>query len=85
MASTVSINGVSAPVAYWSDTSITVTIESGMSSGPVTVLENGSVSNAVQFTLLEALSVTGASPPSGMVGSTVTITGTGSGHRRVTA
>ena len=79
VASTVSINGVSAPIASWSDTSITVTIESGMSSGPVTVLENGSVSNAVQFTLLEALSVTGASPSSGMVGSTVTITGTGFG------
>ena len=43
------------------------------------MLENGSVSNGVQFTLLEALSVTGASPSSGMVGSTVTITGTGFG------
>jgi RHS repeat-associated protein len=79
VASTVSINGVSAPVASWSDTSIMVTIESGMSSGPVTVLEDGSVSNAAQLTLLEGLSVTGVSPPSGLVGSTVTITGTGFG------
>jgi RHS repeat-associated protein len=79
VASTVSINGVSAPVSSWSDTSITVTIGTGISSGPVTVLEDGSVSNAVQFTLLEALSVTGISPTSGMVGSSVTITGTGFG------
>jgi RHS repeat-associated protein len=77
--STVSINGVSAPVGSWSDTSIMVTVEAGMSSGPVTVLEDGSVSNALQFTLLEALSVTGVSPPSGMVGSAVTIGGTGFG------
>ena len=79
VASTVSFNGVSAYVASWSDTSIAIDIDPGMGSGPVTVLEDGSVSNAVQFTLLEALSVTGASPPSGMVGSTVTITGTGFG------
>ena len=41
--------------------------------------ENGIVSNGVQFSVLEGLSITGASPPSGMVGSSVTITGTGFG------
>jgi RHS repeat-associated protein len=77
--SQVQLNGVSATVLSWSNSSITVAVASNATSGPVTVLEDGVTSNGVQFTVLEPLTVTGLSTSSGPVGSTLTITGTGFG------
>jgi RHS repeat-associated protein len=75
----VQFNGVSATVTSWSDTSITAAVPTNATSGPVTVVEDGVTSNGVQFTVLEALTVTGLSTTLGPAGSTVTITGTGFG------
>jgi YD repeat-containing protein len=77
--SQVQLNGVSATVLSWSNSSITVAVASNATSGPVTVLEDGVTSNGVQFTVLEPLTVTGLSKSSGPVGSTLTITGTAFG------
>src|SRR6266568_2141856 len=76
----VSFNGVVAQ-GYngGSDTTITVQVPGGATSGPVTVTEDGVTSNGVQFTVLEALSVTGIAPNVAPVGTSITITGTGFG------
>jgi RHS repeat-associated protein len=77
--STVQFNSVTATATSWSDTSITVTVPPNATSGPVTVTEDGITSGGAQFTLLEAVSVTGVSPNVGPVGSTITIIGAGFG------
>src|SRR6266478_4684977 len=61
----------------WSDTSITAWVPN-TTSGPVTVTQNGIMSNGVQFNV-EPLTVTGISPSFGSAGSSVTISGTGFG------
>jgi RHS repeat-associated protein len=75
----VSFNGTQGYVLSWSDTSLYVQVMPGTTTGPLTVVEDAVSSNTVQFTVLEALSVTGVAPSSGMAGSTVTITGAGFG------
>ena len=77
--SQVQFNGISANVTSWSDTSVTAVVPSTATTGPVNVLNSGVMSNSAQFTLIEALSVTSASPLIGSVGSSVTITGVGFG------
>ena len=72
-------NGTSASISSWSSTSITAAVPSGATSGPVTVTVGGVTSNSLQFTVLEADTVTGLSPASGPVGASVVITGTGFG------
>jgi RHS repeat-associated protein len=72
-------NGTGVSGYPWSDTSITATVPSGSTSGPLTVVYDGVASNSLSFTVLEPLSVTAISPTAGSVGSTVTITGTGFG------
>jgi RHS repeat-associated protein len=73
------INGAAAYVVSFTDTSIEFQVYPNATSGPVTVSVNGVTSNGVQFTVTEPLSITSVSPPSGAVGSTVTIKGTGFG------
>ena len=77
--SQVQFNGVTAGVSSWGDTSITATVPLNATSGPVTLTEDGITSNGVQFTVSQALSVTGISPSFGPPGTSVTITGTGFG------
>ncbi len=77
--STVQFNAVAASVSSWSDTSIRVQVPSNATSGSVTVTVGGIVSDAAQFTIIEALSITSISPSSGEIGATVTISGTGFG------
>jgi RHS repeat-associated protein len=72
-------NGVSASAYPWTDTSVTAAVPPGATSGPVTLIEDGVVSNSVQFTLLETLSITGISSNAGPIGQSVTVTGTGFG------
>jgi RHS repeat-associated protein len=75
--SQVQFNGLGGNVTSWSATSVTLTVPSGATSGPLVVAEDGVTSNTIQFTVTEALSVTALNPSVGPVGSSVTITGTG--------
>jgi hypothetical protein len=75
--SQIQFNGLAGDVTSWSDTSVTLTVPSGATSGPILVAEDGVTSNTEPFTVTEALSVTAVSPGVGPVGSSVTITGTG--------
>jgi RHS repeat-associated protein len=77
--SVVSLNGVPANISSWSSTSITITVPNNATSGPATVTVAGVTSNPVQFTVIEAATVTGLSPTAGPTGSSVVITGTGFG------
>ncbi len=77
--STVQFNNVTAEMITWSSTSITVFVPSNATSGPVTVTVGGVVSNSVQFTLLENLSISSISPSSGPNGTSITISGSGFG------
>jgi RHS repeat-associated protein len=77
--STVQFNGVAASVSSWSNTSISATVPSSATTGPVTVTVGGVISDGVTFTVTGTLAVTGVSPGVGPVGTSVTITGTGFG------
>ena len=63
----------------WSDTAVTAYVPTGATSGPVTVTVSGVTSNGAAFTVIEADSVSGISPTSGPIGTTVVISGTGFG------
>ena len=76
--SEVLFNGVAGEVISWSNTSISVAVPSGATSGPVTVVEGGVTSNGLTFSV-EPLSVTSVSPNIGPAGTLVTISGTGFG------
>ncbi len=82
------INGVSATVAgctngwaCWSDTQIQVGINGTTPLGPgsVTVNNQGYFSNAFPFTVTNPPAITSLTPTTGVVGTPVTITGTGFG------
>ncbi len=77
--SEVKFNGVVANTSSWSSTSISATVPTAASSGPVTVTVAGVASNSLQFSLLESASITGISPSSGPIGTSLVITGTGFG------
>jgi len=75
----VNLNGAAQDAYQWSDTSISVTLLSDATSGPLAVTLNGVPSNTVQFTVIGSPTISGISPSSGAVGSTVTISGSGFG------
>jgi RHS repeat-associated protein len=75
----VQFNGVAAHVFLWSDTSISVTVPLNATTGSVTVTVNGFPSTGVTFNVIEALAITGISTSSGLVGSSLTISGAGFG------
>ena len=75
--SSVKFNGVAAAVSNWTNSSITTTAPSNVTTGPVTVVENSVTSNSnVIFTVTNPAIGT-LSPPSGAIGATVTLTGSG--------
>jgi uncharacterized repeat protein (TIGR03803 family)/YD repeat-containing protein len=77
---TVTINGVSAPLTASAATSLTVTVPTGVTSGPVVVAVNGQTQTVGTFTLsnpVPTFAITDFTPKSALVGSSVTITGTG--------
>ena len=76
---TVQFNSLNANITSWNNTSITATVPTGASSGPVTVTSGGITSNSVQFSLIESASITGISPSSAPIGASVVFTGTGFG------
>jgi predicted outer membrane repeat protein len=77
-ASLVTFNGTSAGFSVNSDTQITATVPSGATSGSIAVTTSGgTATSASTFTVVANLppSITGFSPGSGGVGTSVTITG----------
>jgi hypothetical protein len=75
---TVTFNGAAALVASATSTEIVTTVPSGATTGPIYVkVGNETGKSATDFAVLPA--ITGFSPASGTVGTTVTITGTGFG------
>jgi RHS repeat-associated protein len=77
--STVQINGLAAYAMTWSNTNILVSVPQHATSGPVTLTMNGVTSNGVSLTVLETPTITGVSPSSGPLSSSVTVSGTGFG------
>jgi IPT/TIG domain len=82
---TVSFNGVSASPTVWSDTSITVPVPSGATTGSVVVTVDGIPSNGVTFTVVPTATISSLSPATGAVSAPVTITGTNFGVTRGTS
>jgi hypothetical protein len=73
--STVTFNGIAAPVYHWVDTDILTTVPGNGSTGNLVVTVGGKASNAIPFTVLPMPKLTGISPTSGPVGAVVTISG----------
>lgn len=74
--STVSFNGTGATPTTWSDTSVSVPVPVGASSGPVKVTVGGLASNTSQFVVtVVPPTITSLSPSSGAVGNSVNING----------
>jgi YD repeat-containing protein len=77
--STVTFNGTSASATSWAQNGIVVTVPTGATTGNVAVNVGGIASNGSSFTLIAGPSITSLSPPSGVVGTSVTISGTNFG------
>jgi large repetitive protein len=74
----VAFKGTSAGYTVNSDSQVTATVPSGASSGPITVsTSGGTATSASNFTVIPPPAITGFSPASGPVGTTVTISGSG--------
>lgn len=73
-ASAVTFDHVTATVTNWSDTSITATVPSGASSGPLVVSVNGASSAAVDFTIPAQLNL---ASPTAMPNTQENVSGTG--------
>lgn len=72
--STITFNGIAGTPSSWSNTSITVPVPAGATSGPLVTTVGGVASNSVSFTVLPK--VTAINPGNGAAGEPVTITGT---------
>ena len=82
---TVTFNGTTASITGWSATSIVTTVPSAATSGNVVVHTSGVNSNGLSFTVVPAPTITGISPVSGMLGASVTISGTNFGSSQGTS
>src|SRR5260370_13831685 len=83
--STITFNGTAATPTSWSATSIAAPLPAGATTGNVVVAVGGVASNGVTFTVVAAPSITGLSPTSAAVGTSVTITGTNFGATQGTS
>ena len=84
--STVTFNGTVSTPTSWAAGSIVVPVPAGATTGSVVVTVGGVASNAVPFTVVApAPSITSLSPTSGVVGTTVTITGANFGATQGTS
>jgi len=84
--SIVKFNGTTATATSWSNTSIATSVPTGATTGNVTVTVGGQISNGVSFTVASpAPTITGVSPTSGPVGTSVTINGTNFGSTQGTS
>jgi uncharacterized protein YbbK (DUF523 family) len=75
ISSFVTFNGTQGRSTNWSDTSITIPVPVGATTGNVVVSVGGVVSNGVSFTVTPPPSITSLNPTSGPVGTSVTISG----------
>jgi hypothetical protein len=74
--STVKFNGTAATPTSWSATSIVAPVPAGATTGNVVVTVGGVASNGASFTVtVPAPSISSLNPTSGLVGTSVTITG----------
>jgi O-glycosyl hydrolase len=76
--STVTFNSVAATCGTWGASSITCTVPS-TTTGPVIVTTSSGASNSVTFTVQATVIVTSLTPNAGLVGTAVTIAGSGFG------
>ena len=79
-ATAVAFNGTAATFTVTSDSQISATVPAGASTGPITVTTpagTGTSPSSFTVTAPPAPAITGVSPSSGAVGSTVTVTGSG--------
>ncbi len=84
--STVTFNGTTATPTSWSPTSIAVPVPTGATTGNVVVTVGGVASNGVSFTVTTSgPSITSLNPTSGLVGTSVTITGSNFGASQGTS
>jgi IPT/TIG domain len=81
--STVTFNGTAATPTSWSATSITVPVPAAATTGNIVVTVSGLQSNAVSFVV--SPSITGVSPSSGAVGTSVAIGGNNFGSTQGTS
>ena len=72
--STVQFNGTTGTPTSWSATSIVVPVPSGATTGNVVVTVSGAASKGISFTV--APNITSLSPTYGVVGASITVTGT---------
>jgi hypothetical protein len=85
-ASTVTFNGVAATATIWSATSLTVAVPTGATTGNVVVTVGGQPSNGLSFTVTAPPpTLASLSPPFGLVGTSVIITGTNFGISKGTS
>jgi len=75
--STVTFNGTLAPPTSWTNSSLTVPVPTGATTGNVVVTVAGVASNGMLFTV--APKITGLNPTSGPVGTSVNVVGTNFG------
>jgi hypothetical protein len=83
--STVTFNGVPATVSSWSDQLIQALVPSGATTGNLLVTVDGFATNAGTFTVVPIPTITNLSPTSGVINSSVTITGTNFGSTQGTS
>jgi YD repeat-containing protein len=83
--SIVTFSGIAAPVLAWSNTSITVTVPAGATTGPVVVTVDGQSSNGVTFSVALRPVISLLNPSSGIVGQSITITGSNFGATQGTS
>ena len=85
-ASSVKFNGTTAPITSWSATSIVAQVPTGATTGSVVVTIGGVASNGVAFTVTTATpSISGLNPTLGMVGTSVTVSGSNFGATQGTS
>src|SRR5260370_1056003 len=82
--STVTVNGVVAPVAWWTDTRVCITVPSNTVPGTagLQVITSSGSSNVLNFTVTGQPAISGISPASGLAGTQITITGTNFGAQQ---
>jgi len=78
-ASSLLFNGVAARTTSWSDTLIVAPVPAGAASGNVVVSVGGISSNGVSYAVTPGPNVASVSPASGVIGTSVTISGAGFG------
>jgi hypothetical protein len=84
--STVTFNGASATPTSWNTTSIAVPVPTSATTGIVVVTVGGTASNGVTFTVtVPSPAIASLNPTSGLVGTSVTITGTNFGASQGTS